>query len=184
VSAAVRMVGVTFRLMDAEESRRLQALPLTYPDVGATAAATLPAGYHTMRRVRPLRADQFDSTAEALLDWRIHERAGLSVCASGPVARDGVVRLGIGVGLVRAWALCRVVEVIIERDRVGFAYGTLPGHPESGEEAFLVVRVGDGCEFRITAFSRPATLLARASGPLGRAVQRLVTDRYLAAADG
>ena len=61
---------------------------------------------------------------------------------------------------------------------------TLPGHPESGEEAFLVVRVGDGCEFRITAFSRPATLLARASGPLGRAVQRLVTDRYLAAADG
>jgi uncharacterized protein (UPF0548 family) len=170
--------------MDAAESRRLQALRLTYPDVGATAAATLPVGYHAVQRVRPLRADQFGSTAEDLLSWRIHERAGLSVCASGPVARDAVVRLGLGVGPARVPALCRVVDVVTERDRVGFVYGTLPGHPVSGEEAFFVRRLGDQCEFRITAFSRPATLLARASGPVGRAVQRLVTDRYLAAADG
>jgi uncharacterized protein (UPF0548 family) len=178
------MSRVTFRLMDPAESQRLQALALTYPEVGATAAATLPAGYHTVRRVRRLRADQFASTAEDLLGWRIHERAGLSVCASGPVARNAVVRLGLGVGPVRVPALCRVVDVVIEHDCVGFAYGTLPGHSESGEESFFVFRIGSQCEFRITAFSRSATLLARASGPLGRAVQRLVTDRYLAAADG
>jgi uncharacterized protein (UPF0548 family) len=81
-------------------------------------------------------------------------------------------------------ALCRVVDVVIEHHCVGFAYGTLPGHSESGEESFFVLRIASQCEFRITALSRSATLLARASGPLGRAVQRLVTDRYLAAADG
>jgi uncharacterized protein (UPF0548 family) len=175
---------MAFRLMDAAESRRLQALVLTYPEVGASTAATLPAGYHTVRRVRPLRAEQFASTADDLLNWRIHERAGLSVCAAGPVAPDAVVRLGFGVGPVRVPAMCRVVDVVSEPDRVGFAYGTLPGHPVSGEEAFFVLRTGDQCEFRITAFSRPTTLLARASGPVGRAVQRRVTDRYLAAADG
>jgi uncharacterized protein (UPF0548 family) len=29
---------------------------------------------------------------------------------------------------------CRVVYVLDEPERRGFAYGTLPGHPESGEE--------------------------------------------------
>jgi uncharacterized protein (UPF0548 family) len=52
----------------------------------------------------------------------------------------------------------------------------------SGEEAFVVSRDRDGCAFTITAFSRPATLLAKASGPVGRGVQHLVTGRYLAAA--
>ena len=35
-------------------------------------------------------------------------------------------------------APCRVVYVVDEPDRRGFAYGTLPGHAESGEELFLV----------------------------------------------
>ncbi len=35
--------------------------------------------------------------------------------------------------------------------------------------------------FEITAFSRPATSLARLAGPLGRQVQSAVTRRYLRA---
>ncbi|HEX9537858.1 MAG TPA: DUF1990 family protein [Streptosporangiaceae bacterium] len=35
--------------------------------------------------------------------------------------------------------------------------------------------------FTITAFSRPATLLARAAGPAGRIIQRRITGRYLQA---
>ena len=47
-------------------------------------------------------------------------------------------------------------------DRQGFAYGTLPGHPECGEEAFIVEQHDDGAvTFAITAFSRPATLQAK-----------------------
>jgi uncharacterized protein (UPF0548 family) len=59
----------------------------------------------------------------------------------------------------------------------------LPGHPESGEEAFAVERDrSDGATtVRIEAFSRPAETLSRLGGPLTRLVQRMATDRYLAA---
>jgi uncharacterized protein (UPF0548 family) len=77
---------------------------------------------------------------------------------------------------------CRVVYVINEPSRSGFAYGTLPGHPEKGEEAFVVELSTDGqVHLVIRAFSRPATLLARAGGPLTRAIQELITERYVRA---
>ncbi|MBC7724096.1 MAG: DUF1990 domain-containing protein [Burkholderiaceae bacterium] len=74
----------------------------------------------------------------------------------------------------------RVVYVIDEPNRKGFAYGTLAGHPENGEEAFIVERTDDGSVWlTITAFSRPSTwywwLLAL---PL-RVAQRSYTTRYL-----
>jgi uncharacterized protein (UPF0548 family) len=77
-------------------------------------------------------------------------------------------------------APCRVVYVIDEPDRWGFAYGTLPGHHESGEEAFVLHRTDDGRSvLSITAFSRPATALAKLAGPFGRGAQSLITNRYL-----
>lgn len=79
-------------------------------------------------------------------------------------------------------APCRVVYVIDEADRCGFAYGTLPGHPESGEEAFLLDRGTDtATTFTITGFSRPATTAAKLAGPLARRVQDFLTARYLRA---
>ena len=55
----------------------------------------------------------------------------------------------------------RVVYVVDEPRRRGFAYGTLPGHPESGEEAFVVeLQEDDEVTFTVTAFSRPASTLA------------------------
>ena len=69
--------------------------------------------------------------------------------------------------------------MIDEPSRRGFAYGTLPGHPESGEEAFIVeIDEADEVWFTVRAFTRPATLLARVSGPLGRGAQRLMAGRY------
>jgi uncharacterized protein (UPF0548 family) len=91
-----------------------------------------------------------------------------------------VVLLGAGAGPIRVHAPCRVVYVTDEPARRGFAYGTLPGHPETGEEAFLVSRTDDGTvTFTITGFSRPATPLARMTAPLGRAIQDRITTRYL-----
>jgi uncharacterized protein (UPF0548 family) len=91
-----------------------------------------------------------------------------------------VLLLGRAPVVVRAPV--RVVYVVDEPRRRGFAYGTLPGHPECGEESF-VVELGDddAVTFEITAFSRPASRLARAAGPAGRAVQRWVTRRYVKA---
>jgi uncharacterized protein (UPF0548 family) len=69
-----------------------------------------------------------------------------------------------------------VTYVLDEPRHRGFAYGRLPGHPERGEEAFALELHDDGAvTFTITAFSRPASLPAKAGGPLSRAVQARIT---------
>jgi uncharacterized protein (UPF0548 family) len=68
---------------------------------------------------------------------------------------------------------CRIVYVIDDQyRRFGFAYGTLPGHTESGEERFLIEmdEYGD-VWFDILAFSRPRHLLARIGYPFVRRLQ-------------
>jgi len=83
-------------------------------------------------------------------------------------------------GSLRLRAPCRVVYVVDEPRRRGFAYGTLAGHQESGEEAFMIEHHDDdSVSFKVTAFSRPATRLAKIAGPLGAVVQRRITARYL-----
>jgi uncharacterized protein (UPF0548 family) len=169
-------------LLDPARTAALRAARLTYPEVGAT-ARTLPGEYRIIRRTARLPAAGFEAATRDLFGWRVHERAGLRVAASDArVSPDAVVVLRIGIGPLAVRAPCRVVYVVDEPARRGFAYGTLPGHAERGEEAFVLERQDDGTTiFTITAFSRPATLLARCAGPLGRRVQDLVTERYLAA---
>lgn len=77
-------------------------------------------------------------------------------------------------------ALDRVVAVVDEPDRWGFAYGTLPGHIEVGEEAFVVEHRLDGAVVvRVTATAHVALpgrwLLQRLLLPL----QRRYAERYL-----
>jgi uncharacterized protein (UPF0548 family) len=73
----------------------------------------------------------------------------------------------------------RVVYVIDEPDRKGFAYGTLPGHPERGEEAFVVERRSDDSVWLvIRAFSRPSNAFFWAAYPALRILQAIFTARY------
>lgn len=164
-------------------SDRLAQAPFTYDAVGGTPHPQ-PGFQHLEHRRRLVRSD-FQGAADDLLSWRVHERAGLHVAASAERAAPGVVVLmTLGIGGRGLKIPCRVVSVIDEPDRQGFAYGTLPGHPECGEELFVIERGADGSlEFVVTAFSRPASLLARAGGPLTRWAQRTMTDRYLRAPD-
>jgi uncharacterized protein (UPF0548 family) len=175
---------VPVEAMSAGLASRLASAELTYQDVGGTSGA-LPAGYHHLRRslVIGVGAAVFAGAAADLFSWQVHLRAGLRVTSSAAEAAQGaVVLLAIGAGPVRIGAPCRVVYAIAQPRRQGFAYGTLPGHPESGEEAFVIEQRADGkVEFTITAFSRPATTVARAAGPLGRLVQQHYTRRYLRA---
>jgi uncharacterized protein (UPF0548 family) len=78
-------------------------------------------------------------------------------------------------------AACRIVRVVDEPGRYGFAYGTLPEHPEEGEERFVVTRdEHDGMVvFEVVAFSRPHDLLTKLGGPVPRAIQTRATARYL-----
>lgn len=85
----------------------------------------------------------------------------------------------IGFGPMQVIAPCRIVYLLDEPDRFGFAYGTLPGHPELGEESFMVDRQGDETFFRIVAFSRPAEWLTRLGAPISRRVRRHFTRSCL-----
>lgn len=172
-------VAVTSRLSSAE-IERLRSLPLTYTCVGGTVTGQADEGYEVFTRTAVVPELSFEQAAEILMTWQVQERAGLRVAASAAQAAEGeVVLMKLGLGAAALRIPCRVVHVIDEPDRVGFAYGTLPGHPESGEELFLLERRGDEIEFRVHAFSRPSTALAKLSGPIGRRFQGIMTRRYL-----
>lgn len=159
----------------------LRRLPLTYAEVGAT-AGTLPADYHHLDlsaligRGRP----RFEQAAAAVLHWGMQRGAGLGVRTADDAATTGAV-VAIRLGLLVA--PCRVVYVVSEPDRRGFAYGTLPGHPESGEELFAVRYdpVDEMVYTQVRAFSRPAKWWIRAGGPVAQLAQRAIARRYLRA---
>lgn len=152
---------------------------LTYPEVGAT-AGDLPAGYHHIRVSEAIGTgrDRFERAGADVLRWGMQRGAGLRVQATTEAAAVGtelVVRMG------PVPAPCRVVYLVDEADRRGFAYGTLAGHPESGEELFSV-RYAPATETvyaEVVAFSRPATWWSRLGGPVTRQLQRVMTRRYL-----
>jgi uncharacterized protein (UPF0548 family) len=159
--------------------------PFTYEEVGSTRDSTLPAGYDHILRDARLGTGRavFERAADQLFSWRVHQRAGLAVVSSGAKASAGiVVILRAGWGPFHITIPCRVVYTVNEADRRGFAYGTLPGHPECGEEAFTVLLTETGdVRIRIRAFSRPASLLARMGGPVTRMIARFVAARYVTA---
>jgi uncharacterized protein (UPF0548 family) len=155
----------------------------TYPEVGAT-AGELPVGYQHLHAARVVGQGRelFDQCAETVMTWGVQRGSGLDVVPGSRVEAGSTNRIGLRLGPLRTWAPCRVVYVVDEPDRKGFAYGTLPGHPECGEESFIVSIDQDGMvEFVVTAFSRPARWFARLGRPLTGLIQRHVTWRYLEA---
>jgi uncharacterized protein (UPF0548 family) len=119
---------------------RLRRAELTYPEVGRS-LGELPAGYQHLRRRHVIGTgpERFTHAAHQILTWQLHQRAGLRPQVSAPAAQpNAVLLLRIGTGRLAISAPCRVITVINEPRRQGFAYGTLPGHPEQGEEAITV----------------------------------------------
>lgn len=158
----------------------------TYAEQGATRGdGPLPAGYrHVVRRERLGHGEAtFRRAVDALFGWRMHRGAGLAVVTAPPAPAVGeVVVTRLGPPILGVTVPCRIVYVIDEPRRQGFGYGTLPGHPARGEEAFVVEWADDDTVyFVIRAFSRPATLLARLGGPVTRLVQDIATNRYVRA---
>jgi len=164
--------------------KSLRRAELTYADVGGT-RGELPLGYQHLERRAVLGRGRprFEQATHRLLHWQMHRGAGLEVHASSDkVLADGVAVLRLGLGPLGVSAPVRVVYVVDEPHRQGFAYGSLPGHPERGEEAFVLELGDDGAmTFTIRVFSRPASLAARVGGPGTRAAQSYITGRYLRA---
>jgi uncharacterized protein (UPF0548 family) len=124
----------------------------------------------------------FEGCGQALLDWLLHERAGLRVAADGPARVGATVVLGLQAGPLWVLAPCRVVAAVQEQDLIGFDYATLPGHPERGVERFAVRRDADVLRFEVTAHSGPAFWGSRLLPVIARRVQRAITEHYLRAA--
>lgn len=168
--------------------------PLNYPGVGATQrdAVHWPAGFRrlSVRTRLGHGEDDFAAAAGAVADWGLHRAAGVRVETDARRAAPGAeVVVGLGVGALRLRAPCRVVWAVAGKRRSGWAYGTLPGHPVRGEEAFVVTRdEEDTVWLDVLAFSRPVGRPAVAAGPLlpvfqrwyarrcGRVLRRLVVD--------
>ena len=158
----------------------LQTRRLSYPEHGATVDGELPAGYHHIRREQPIGVgrDVFAHAAAQVMGWQMHRKAGVTVESSTVVAEPGTV---VVVGLGPLKGECRVVYVVDEPDRCGFAYGTLAGHPESGEEYFGVrFDPTDNTVYaQIVAFSRPGRWWSKAGSRVASLVQQHITSRYL-----
>ncbi|SFP83418.1 Uncharacterized protein, UPF0548 family [Geodermatophilus dictyosporus] len=170
-------------LLRAVSPADLRDTPLTYAEVGATGDAELPAGYlhGEWTEVVGSGRETLERVAAAVFDWTPQRSVGLRVRATGSPREVGtVVVLTAGLPRLGYDIPCRVVWAQPTGDERGFAYGTLPGHPESGEERFTVRLTGDGdVVATIRVFSRLATPVARAVPPVARLVQGLATRRYL-----
>ena len=126
----------------------------------------------------------FDENGEPIVpatssegDEVVYGTDGTSLLAPGDTAL-----LGIWLGIKFP---VRVIYVVDEPRRRGFAYGTLPGHPEDGEEAWMIEhRDDDSVWITIRAFSRPANGWWWLVNPVLRVFQEYYTRRYLRALAG
>ena len=163
-------------------------LDFSYSAVGAT-ASTPPAGFsvdHT--RIKLGEGERLFDAAKADLERWEHFRLGwVEACPNDMPIKEGqvVAMLARSFGI---WWLnaCRIIAVTNEDGpvkRFGFAYGTLPGHVESGEERFLVEwDRADSCVwYDILAFSRPRHILAWLGYPWVRLLQKRFRQESAAA---
>jgi uncharacterized protein (UPF0548 family) len=162
-----------------------RGLAFTYPEVGATRDELAPPGYehdHNRQRLGTGEAT-FGRARDAIRSWAMFpaplawaEPQPVAICA-GEVA--GVIVRALGVWWLNA---TRIAYVIDEPRRYGFAYGTLPGHAECGEERFLVEWLADDTVwYDLRAFSQPRYWLARMGKPVVRALQRRFARMSMAA---
>ncbi|MGA7147171.1 MAG: DUF1990 domain-containing protein [Microbacterium sp.] len=117
-----------------------------------------------------------------VLRWGVKTRSGFSVTPSGPVtagSRPVIMAHAFGLSVPEP---VEVIEVVQTADRVGFAYRTLPGHPVSGEEAFIVHRDGESVVLTIRSLTKPSSALRwRLAYPGLLVAQQVARARYFRA---
>ena len=158
------------RFLDAQ-----RALAFTYDEVGRTRDDDLPRGYAIDRnRVRlGSGAAAFASAKTQLRTWQMFPAWTAIAPITTPIEAGHT--LAVLVNALGLWFLnaARIVYVIDEPRRFGFAYGTLPGHAERGEERFLVEHLeDDSVWYDVRAFSEPRYWAARLAYPITRRLQR------------
>lgn len=180
----MRIVGRRGRPL-AERALSYRAPGATHPDLERWPPT--PGHLRYQRTVRIGAGEAcWHATSSELMAWGVKTRSGFTVRPSD--TGDRRVRLG-----ERYWLVARlgpvavkepvqVTAVVDQDDRRGFAYGTLAGHPVTGEEAFVVHRDADGTVFfTLRSITSPGDGWWRAAFPAVRVAQRVYRRRYLRA---
>lgn len=124
----------------------------------------------------------WERAARDVLRWKVKTASGFTVDQPGRVSpgdRVAVTAHFLGMAVMEP---VEVAEVVDKPHRAGFSYRTLPGHPVSGEEAFIVHRHGGEVRLTIRSLTRAAPQQPwRALFPVLLIVQRIVRRRYVRA---
>lgn len=114
-----------------------------------------------------------------VLRWEVKTRSGFAVDAGHPVVPGERVTVTARLLGVTVREPVQVDTVVETASRAGFSYRTLPGHPVSGEEAFIVHREGQDVFLTIRSLTAPASAQPwRGLHPLLRVAQLIVRRRY------
>ncbi|MHC2068846.1 DUF1990 family protein [Bremerella sp. T1] len=171
-----------FHLPEAECVERFlssqRPLKFSYCHQGKT-ATTPPDGFqvdHTRVKLGH-GIEIFEAAKAALGNWRQFELGWVAARPSNTTIREGEVVCVIGKAAGLYWLnAARIVYVIddpMNTPRFGFAYGTLPGHMEAGEERFLIEMDDHGdVWYDILAFSKPKRWIVRLVHPYMRKLQK------------
>lgn len=173
-------------------------LPFSYSAVGCTEHSTVvetgPSPGYVLdhnRAVLGFGADTFQHAAAALCHWGMFDIGWVTLHHASPRCGATLPAVGttvcvlarvLGLSSTGLWMLnaCRVQRLIdspptdVEPRRFGFAYGTLPGHIERGEERFVIEHslVDNSVTFDLLAISQPAHWLAKVGRPIARMYQK------------
>jgi uncharacterized protein (UPF0548 family) len=137
---------------------------LSYRDAGATEVHAAvwtrrPAGFRRFERTVVIGyGDAFwEFACGEVMRWGVKRRSGFRVSPRTEVIADTDYVVRVGWGPVVVDEPVRVVDTVTGQDRCGFAYGTLRGHPISGEEAFVMTRAPSGdVLLSLRSLTRPA----------------------------
>ncbi len=154
-------------------------LPFSYKEVGAS-QTTIPTGYPINHRRIQLGIGEktFARAKDAIRSWTMYQLDWTRLHPNdAPVAVGEVVCVVVNHGFCRSINPCRIIYVLEENGEVekfGFAFGTLPGHSEEGEERFTVEwrHADDSVWYELLAFARPHHILAKIGFPFVGFFQR------------
>ncbi len=148
----------------------------SYPDVGLSRIGA-PEGYTTdHNRIVIGHGDgDWEKAKEAIRNWKMFDFEWVELCwPNTPIEENQNVAVMIRHFGFYSLNAAKIVYVIDEPERFGFAYGTLLDHGESGEERFSVEiseQTGD-VWYDLYAFSKPKHILAKLGYPLVRNLQK------------
>jgi uncharacterized protein (UPF0548 family) len=161
----------------------LKDAPLSYGAVGCTRESQkeepIPRGFNQdhERVVLGKGEETYRRACQAVRTWQMMPPSVVQPCPAGVPIEEG----GMVANIFRAWTLggwlvlpTRILYLVDEATddftRSGFAYGTVQGHWEHGEERFLVEwdRRDDSVWYDLLVFSRPRHPLAKLAYPYTR----------------